>query len=210
MADLDQKALGIVLDALASVALRHRLLYVKVQPPAGRSDVEQALLQRGFVESDLPTAPVATVLVDLRHTRDELLERMSAKRRRNVRTAIRNGIEVRAAGESGLAPFAELMAKAAERNGYTPYPLDYYAEILRQFGPRAELLIAEHEGEALSSLLIVGYGDSVMCKTGGWSGEHRKLAPNELINWAPCFGREIAATATTTSKGSRNPWRGRS
>jgi peptidoglycan pentaglycine glycine transferase (the first glycine) len=183
MADLDQTALGIVLDALASVALRHRILYVKVQPPAGRGDIEHALRERGFVISDMPAAPVATVLVDLRRTPEELLAGMRAKARRCARKAMRDGIDVRPAGEAGMAAFARLIARASERHGYTPYPVDYYAEILRQFGPRAELLLAERGGEALSALLLVGYGDSVICKAGAWSDEHRKLTPNELIHW---------------------------
>jgi peptidoglycan pentaglycine glycine transferase (the first glycine) len=184
MADLDQTALGIVLDALASVALRHRILYVKVQPPAGRGDIEHALRERGFAISDLPTAPVATVMVDVRRTPEELLAGMRANSRRCARKAIRDRIEVRPAGDTGLAAFARIIARASERHGYDPYPVDYYAEILRQFGPRAELLLAERGGEALSGLLLIGYGDSVICKACAWSGEHRGIiTPNELIHW---------------------------
>lgn len=183
MADLDQAALDIVLDALASVALRRRILYVKVQPPAGRSDLEPALRERRFVASDLPAAPVATVRVDLQRTPEEMLAGMRATSRRHVRNAIRNGIEIRSAGNAGLVAFGALIAKTSERQGFAPYPVDYYADILRQFGPRAELLLAERDGEVLSGALVVGYGDSVIYKMGAWSGEHTTLTPNELLHW---------------------------
>ena len=183
MADGDATALGSLLDALASMALRDRILYVKVQPPAGRSDIERALYDRGFVVSDLPTAPVATVLVDVRRTPEELLAGMRATARRHVRNAIRSGIDIRPAGDSGLAAFGELIAKTSERQGFAPYPVDYYAEILRQFGTQAELLLAELDGVVLSGVLIVGYGDTVIYKMGAWSGENTKLTPNELLHW---------------------------
>jgi peptidoglycan pentaglycine glycine transferase (the first glycine) len=182
-ADPDQAALGIVLDALAELALRRRILYVKVQPPAGRGDVEPALRERRFTASDLPAAPVATVRVDLRRTPEEILAGMRATSRRHVRNAIRDGIEIRSVGAAGLGAFAALIAKTSERQGFAPYPVDHYAEILRQFGPRAELLLAERNGEVLSGALVVGFGDSVIYKMGAWSGEHATLTPNELLHW---------------------------
>ncbi len=183
MADLDETALGIVLDALADVSRRRRILYVKVQPPAGRSDLEPALRERRFVASDLPAAPAATVRVDLQHTPEEILAGMRATSRRHVRNAIRNGIGIRSAGDAGLAAFGALVTKTSERQGFAPYPVDHYAEMLRQFGPRAELLLAERGGEVLSGALVVGYGDTVVYKMGAWSGEHTALTPNELLHW---------------------------
>jgi lipid II:glycine glycyltransferase (peptidoglycan interpeptide bridge formation enzyme) len=184
MADHDQTALDIVLDAVASVALRAQILYMKVQPPAGRTDIERVLCERGFVLSDLPAAPAATVLVDLRRTPEELLAGMRATARKHVRRAIRDGIDIRPAGHGGLAAFRELMAKAGKRiEGFVQYPPDYYAAILRQFGPRAELLLAERDGEVLSGELIIGYGETVIDKVAAWSGEHANLSPNELLQW---------------------------
>src|SRR5205807_29081 len=78
MADLDRGDLDVVLDAMANVALGNRILYVKVQPPTGRHDMEDTLRERGFVASDLPAAPVATVLVDLSRSPEQLLAGMRA------------------------------------------------------------------------------------------------------------------------------------
>jgi peptidoglycan pentaglycine glycine transferase (the first glycine) len=183
--DRDPSTLWTLLDGLASMARRERILYVKVQPPAGRGDMEAILREDGFVTSDMPAAPVATVRIDLRRSVDEILASMRSATRSNIRKATRKGIVVRAAGASGLAAFGELLAETSRRQGFAPYPAEYYAEILRQFGEghRAELLLAEHDGEVLSGAMIIGYGDTVVYKMGAWSGRRTGLHPNELVHW---------------------------
>lgn len=192
-AESDPAVVDVVLDAVASVARRERILYAKVQPPAGREDLEPVLLGRGFVASDLPAAPVATVLVDLSLRDEELLARMRPSARANMRKARGQGVVVRAAGAGGLPAFGALLAKTSERQAFPPYPIEYYAEILSRFGvdARAELLLAERDGEVLAGSLIVGYGASVVCKMSAWSGSNAKLHPNELLHWhAMAWARE--------------------
>jgi peptidoglycan pentaglycine glycine transferase (the first glycine) len=92
---------------------------------------------------------------------------------------------VREAGAAGLPAFGEVLAATGRRQGFAPYPVEYYAEILDQFGDgqRATLLLAEHEGEVLSGAVIVGYGDTAVYKMGGWSGDSKAPRPNELMHW---------------------------
>src|SRR5262249_5490925 len=49
--DGDPAALRALLDGLPGVARSQRILYVKVQPPTGRGDMEPILRERGFVKS---------------------------------------------------------------------------------------------------------------------------------------------------------------
>ena len=182
--DNDPVALRALLDGLARMARGERILYVKVQPPVGRGDIEPILRESGFVASDMQVTPGATVRIDLRRSADEILASMRAAHRKNIRKAARKGIVARAAGASGLPTFGELLAATARRQGFPPYPVEYAAEILGRFGDghRAELLLAEQDGEALAGVMIVGYGDSVIYKMGGWSGR-MGLHPNELLHW---------------------------
>ena len=181
----DPATLGALLDGLAKLARSERILYVKVQPPAGRDDIAQVLRDRGFVAGDMQAAPVATVRIDLRHPVEEILANMRSATRQKIRKATRKGIVVREAGASGLAAFGEVLAATGRRQGFAPYPVEYYAELLDQFGDgqRAGLLLAEHEGEVLSGAVIVGYGDTVVYKMGGWSGDSKAPRPNELMHW---------------------------
>ncbi len=183
--DRDPATVAILLDALASVARRERILYLKVQPPVGGGDIEPMLLERGYVASDLSAATRATVRVHLDCGPDDILARMRASTRRNIRHAPGKGVVVREAGAAGLPAFGELLAQTSRRQHFQPYPLDYYAEILLQFGAhqRAELLLAEYAGEHVSGAVIIGYGDTVTYKMSAWSGRHNKLHPNELLHW---------------------------
>ena len=46
------------------------------------------------------------------------------------------------------------------------------------------MIIAEYEGEAISTLLIVPFGETVLTKIIGWSGHFAKFRPNEAVYWA--------------------------
>jgi peptidoglycan pentaglycine glycine transferase (the first glycine) len=187
LCDNDPATLRAFLDGLARMARRERILYVKVQPPVGRGDMEPILREAGFVASDMQASPAATVRVDLGRSADEILASMRAATRKNIRKATRKGIVVRAAGASGLTAFGELLAETSRRQRFAPYPEEYAAEVVRQFGEgdRAELLLAEHDGEVLSGVMIVGYGDTVVYTLGGWSGGRTTgLHPNELVHWS--------------------------
>lgn len=181
----DPSQLGRLLDELASLARRQRILYFKVQPPVGREDMEEILLERGFVAGDMQVAPMATVRVDLRRPAEEILAAMRSATRQKIGKAQRKGVTVREAGAAGLASFGRVLAATGRRQGFSPYPVDYYGEILRRFGDgqRAALLLAEYRGQALAGAVIVGYGDTAVYKMGGWSGEHPQVRPNELLHW---------------------------
>src|SRR3954452_4484883 len=61
--DSDAALVDRLISELAAIARRERILYVKVQPPVGRTDIEPLLLACGFVRSDLPATPTATVRI---------------------------------------------------------------------------------------------------------------------------------------------------
>lgn len=174
------------LDGLDEVVGRRRVVYLKVQPPAGAEGAASALERRGFVASGLAAGPTATVLVDLAREPDELLAAMRAGTRSNVRKAERKGVAVRLGEAGDLPAFFRMVDATSRRQGFPPYPLAYYEEIWRQFSPdgRVALVVAEHEGTPLCALLLVGYGDTVVYKMGGWSGDRNGVHPNEAAHWA--------------------------
>jgi lipid II:glycine glycyltransferase (peptidoglycan interpeptide bridge formation enzyme) len=175
-----------VLDALRPLARRERILYLKVQPPAGGEATEPLLRARGFVASAYPAAQVATVRVDVQRDPEEILAGMRPQRRRNIRKGARVGITVRTAGAEGLAAFAALLDDTRGRRGegFSPYAIDVYGDMLRLFGEsHAQLLLAAHDGEVLSGTLLIAYGDTVVVLMSAWSGKSANLHPNEVMHW---------------------------
>ncbi len=185
--DRDPAVIAGVLDALRGLARAERILYLKVQPPAGGDATESMLRARGYVISAMPAAYVATVRVDLARPREEILAGMRHSKRQAIRQAIKKGVVVREVGAAGLPTFGELLEETRRRRGegFAAYPLDRYGEMLRLFGDgqRAQLVLAECDGEVLAGAFNLGYGDTFVGVMGAWSGRHEKLHPNELMHW---------------------------
>lgn len=183
VANGDGAALFAVLDAVLELARQERLLYLKLQPPPDSADMTSALRERQFVPSCVDLAPRVTVRVDLRRPPDTILAAMRARSRTYIRQAQRRGAVVREGGEEELPVFCDLVEAISRRRGYSPYPRAYYEQIWRSFPGRAHLLLAEHKGNILASILLLAFGDTVSYKMGGWSGTHRDVRPNELLHW---------------------------
>jgi lipid II:glycine glycyltransferase (peptidoglycan interpeptide bridge formation enzyme) len=181
----DRAAEAAVLDGLDALVAAERVRLVKLQAPVHRGDLGTELERRGFRRSRLEAAPEATILVDLQADDNALLKAMRASTRSNIRKAERKGVSVRAGGGADLPTFATLVTRTSERQGFAPYPRTYYERIWNAFAPEgnARLLLAEHDGDVLSAVLIVGFGDTAVYKMGGWVGARVGVHPNELLHW---------------------------
>jgi lipid II:glycine glycyltransferase (peptidoglycan interpeptide bridge formation enzyme) len=188
----DPGVLAAVLEGMIEVAQRRRLTYLKVQPPAGRSDILETLRGRGFVASDLEAAPVASAVVDLAFDSEILLARMRSGTRANIRKAQRRGVTVRVGSADDFPVFQRLVAATSQRQGFDPYPAQYFRGMWEAFATAADavLLIAEYQDAPVTSLLVVGFNDTASFKMGGWRGD-RAVRPNELAHFrAMCWARE--------------------
>ena len=182
----DPALLAEVLAGMAQVARDERVLLMKVQPPVDRDDMPALLREHGFAPSELQTAPVASVLVDLTDRDDEaMLKAMRSTTRRHVRTAIKKGAEVRVGGRDDLGVLQSLLDATAARQGFAPYPTEYYQRLWDAFGDsgHARLLIVEHEGAPVSASLLIAFGDTVIYKIGAWGGGNAR-GTNELMHYA--------------------------
>lgn len=176
-------ALAMVLDALQGLARGERLRYLKLQPPPDSTDIAGALRKWHFVPGRLDPAPRMTVRVDLDRPPETILAAMRPRTRTYIRQALRRGGVIREGGGHELAVFCDLVEATSRRKGYSPYPRHYYEQIWRSFPGHVLLLLAEYEGEILSSTLLLAFGNTVSYKMGGWSGHHCDIRPNELLHW---------------------------
>ncbi len=184
----DVDLLDAVLAVLRDHARRHRIAVVKVQPPVDRVDLPALLAARGLRASGLHTAPAASVVVDVGPDRDEdeIFRALRATTRRRVRQARKHGVTVRNGRADDLPVLQKVLEATALRQGFAPYPADYYRRLWAAFGTagQARLLIAEHEGVPLSAMLLIAFGDTVIYKIGGWADvEESPPGANELMHW---------------------------
>ncbi len=181
----DPQLVALLHRALIELGREERIRYLKVQPPDGHHELAPALRAHGWAPSAIEAAPTATVRVELSASEDELLAGMRPNNRRSVKQSLRKGLAVREGSEADFEAFGRILEATSRRQGFTPYPTDYYRTMWRLFADRASaaLLLAELDGEILSSALLVGFGDTVTYKMGGWSGVKSRVRPNETIQF---------------------------
>jgi len=105
--------------------------------------------------------------------------------RNNIQLAQDQGIRVREGKGEDIAVFYELLKATSQRRKFDIEDKDYYLNLWRLLEPHAhvKLFIAEYEHEALSGMLTIAFGDTVVAKRFGWIGTMRWLRPNELLFW---------------------------
>ena len=117
---------------------------------------------------------------------DDLFRAMRATTRRRVRQARKQGVTVRTGRAADLPALQSIIEATARRQGFRPYPADYYRRLWDLFGAagQARLLIAEHRDVPLSAMLLIAFGDTVIYKIGGWAGvTGSPPGASELMHW---------------------------
>ena len=180
----DPDAVAMLWQAIRKRSRRHRAIALKVEPE-WRDEEDQHhewLRSQGFVASEEPVQPRATIIVDLCPSEDDILARMKPKWRYNIRLSMRKGVQVR---EGGLAPFYELMRTTGERDGFAIHSLDYYRQALALFAStdRVRLFTASYEDEPLAGLIVYAFNGRAWYMYGASSNVHRELMPNHQLQW---------------------------
>lgn len=175
----------LLVEGLAEMAARYGIRHLSVQPPNDGWHMVPLLRDAGYRVSDTSVAPVATVQIDLSREPEEILARMRKNHRRYVRHGLRSGVTGRTGTEADLAQFYELVLTTARRQHFDPPPFRHFLQLWRTFHPRGllELFLAEYQGQAVSGQLAIAFGDRVVAKNSGWTGEHGSLGVNHVMEW---------------------------
>lgn len=165
----------------------HHIQYLTIQPPNDRSDFSAKMEGWGYRKSlvSFPPAPSTTLVIDLSQELDAILAGMRSTTRYNIRLAGRKGVTVREASRQELGIFHETLLATSDRKNIKEYPLQYWETFYDAFAPRglSQIFFSEYQGEIISSLLLVSFGDTVLYKKGGWMGIHKNLHANDLLQW---------------------------
>lgn len=175
-----------VIDQLHQVARKNGVRYLAVQPPNNGEALARQLPSWGFQPSSRELTPTATILLDLSKDLNEILAQMRRKTRYNIRLGQRKGVVVREGTEDDLTTFYRLLSATGQRRQFSSPPEAYFSNMWRIFQPRGyiKMFLAEYDGEAVSTLLAISFGNTVTLWRGGWSGRHDSCRPNEVIHWA--------------------------
>lgn len=132
--------------------------------------------------------PRHTIVVDLRRPERELLERMKAKTRYNIRLSERREVVVREAQATDLAHWYALYRDTCVRNRIGRRSLGYFRALLSLgqrtiSDARVELLLAYHQRTLLGGVIVAHYSGTATYLFGASANIMRNLMSNYLLQW---------------------------
>ena len=120
-------------------------------------------------------------------TEDEVLKGMNQQWRRNIKKAAKEGVEVAVGSGADLKAFHDLYVHTAERDGFTPRPLSYFAamhDALSAEDPdRIRLWFARHEGDLVAATIAIRVGTHAWYSYGASSTEKRDVRGSNAVQW---------------------------
>lgn len=175
----------VVAERIIWLAKQEKSLFLAVQPPNNWHEFGSYLLEFGFQPSLLELAPVASLILDLTPSIEKITGNLKRQTRQNIRKGEESGLTVREGTETDLIYFYNFHVATSKRQGFPPYPIDYYKYMWKIFSRDKQicLFIVEHENQPITGLLVIPFGDTVLAKILGWSGEKSNLRPNEAVFW---------------------------
>jgi lipid II:glycine glycyltransferase (peptidoglycan interpeptide bridge formation enzyme) len=118
---------------------------------------------------------------------EQLLSAMNQLWRRNIKKAVKAGVEVRVGDADDLPAFHELYAHTAARDHFTPRPPGYFRTMYDALGEedpdRIRLYLAHHEGDLVAATIWIRVGTHVWYSYGASSSEKREVRGSNAIQW---------------------------
>ena len=117
-------------------------------------------------------------------TEDEIFQNFHQKTRYNVRLATKKGVTVKDGTREDLKDFHKIMITTGIRDGFITRPLEYFEKMYDELGSEhMKILMAYYNGEPISGVIPIMYGNKTWYLYGASSNEHRNLMPNYLLQW---------------------------
>ena len=117
-------------------------------------------------------------------TEDEIFASFHSKTRYNIRLAIKKGVTVKEGTREDLKVFHKIMVETGARDGFIIRPLSYFEKMYDELAPEhMKLLMAYYDGQAISGVIPIMYGNKTWYLYGASSNQHRNLMPNYLLQW---------------------------
>lgn len=101
--------------------------------------------------------------------------------RRNVRTAIKSGIEV-VSGHEHIEAFVDIVTRNMRRLGTPAHGVRLYRNVLEYF-PNTMVMMARREGRFVGGTVLVGFRETVEMPWSASLPEYFKQYPNDLLYW---------------------------
>ena len=139
-----------------------------------------------FVRAPIDLLPSETLLIDLQLSEAELLAQMKPKGRYNLRVSRRYGVATQFTTDpQTIGVFYDLFWETVKRQGFFGEPYRFFINLCQTLFTEnmAEIGFASWNGEILSAILLVYWGDRATYLYGGRSNAHPEVMANYSLHW---------------------------
>lgn len=182
----DSGGLERALRELARIAAERGAVLLKVDPELG-AEVASAPLERAGYRRAADIQPVlATLVLDLAPTEEEILAGLEKDTRWSVRQAAKRGVEIReAADDAALRAFYDLYRLTGTRARFITRTWEYYALVWRTLigAGLARLRLAYADGRAVAGAMTWRCGERELYMYGASNDEGRKRYASYGLQW---------------------------
>jgi CelD/BcsL family acetyltransferase involved in cellulose biosynthesis len=133
------------------------------------------------------TDELAWHATDLNRSEADILAGLHSMARRNIRTASRNGLDVRFGTDlTDVQAFHDLHRLTRKRKyNLLAQPMAFFERIWKRFAPLGKIAVGlvSHQGDVIAGNLCLIWNDVIYYKFGASVPEHLALRPNDLLAW---------------------------
>jgi len=184
----------------------YRELFGKVSD-WGRKDRWKYVEWRSQKYLEKGTVPCATFFghkLSLTKDQEELYMGLKSNTRRNIKTSVREGVDVRSVNSlMGIKAFYRLHVQTRKRHGLPPQPFGFFEKVLQHVIQKdlGSIALATHGNRIVAGMVFFCFGHEVIFKYGASDPAWLHLRPNNAIMWKAirdykgrgvsefCFGR---------------------
>lgn len=122
---------------------------------------------------------------------DKNMAAIPRKQRRMIRQGEKHGLIARVGGEEFLKEFHHIYAHSVHKFGTPVFPLQFFANLLREFGSACRILAVFREEQMVAGVLTFFFRDQIMPYYSGALQEAFQYAVNDFMYWnLLCYGAE--------------------
>ena len=169
---------------IEKIVKKERAVFLKLEP-----QIEKKLklkVPKKFLAAK-SVQPENTQILNLKPSVEELLDKMHAKTRYNIRLAEKKAVQTRISKNTpeDIAKFFQIMEETAKRNRIKIFSQNHYQKLLDIFAKHgsAELFLAEYQNEVVAGIIVLYFGDYAYYLHGGSLYEYRNLMAPFLLQW---------------------------
>ncbi len=181
-----QEILNDLFEYLKDLAQKEKVDFIRISPllEDSRENLEIFRLA-GFKNAPVHMMhPELSWILDISKNEDEILKGMRKTTRNLVRRAERENVKIESSPKiEDVDRFYAIHAKTVSRHGFVPFSKKYLEKEMEAFLPDDQISVffASHNGEILSSAIIVFYGNSAFYHHGASLAS--KIPASYLLLW---------------------------